>query len=402
MGISIKLKFRPSQLEGREGALFFQLIYNRVSYQHTTNHKILSSEWDARKSVIIIPPVSNLRHDAVMKIRKRVRWELAGLTRLANRILDEDESTTVDEVVEQWRDVMAQQPFFTFMKSVIDKLVSSKKDGTARKYRSAMNSFEHFIGSQDMMLFEVTSELIEEYQQWLIDNEACMNTVSFYMRILRAVFNRAVKQRLVAQTNPFSDVYTGVVETRKRAIDLGGIQRIKDVDLGGDKNLEFARDLFLFSFYCRGMAFVDIAHLKKDCIDDGYLCYYRQKTKQQILIILEPPIQEIIDKYATDNQHLLPIIKETDEPVYEQYMRMNKNVCRWLKTVGKKANIDCNLTIYVARHSWTSIAKQRNHQLGTISRALGHTSERTTQIYLASLDNSAVDEANRDILSGLK
>lgn len=402
MGISIKLKFRPSQLEGREGALFFQLIHNRMSYQHTTNHKILPSEWDARRSVIIIPPASNPRRDVVMKIRRRVRWELVGLTKLANRILEDNESTTVDEVLEQWRDVMAQQPFFTFMQSVIGKQTSSKKEGTARKYRSAMNSFEHFIESQDLMLFEITSELIEEYQQWLIDNEACMNTVSFYMRILRAVFNRAVKQRLVAQTNPFADVYTGVAETRKRAIDLDRIQRIKDVELGGDKNLELARDFFLLSFYCRGMAFVDMAYLKKDNIVDGLLTYNRQKTKQQILIKMEPPIQEIIDKYATDSQYLLPIIKETDEPVYEQYMRMNKNVCRWLKAVGKMANIDCNLTIYVARHSWTSIAKQRNHQLGTISRALGHTSERTTHIYLVSLDNSAVDEANRDILCGLK
>ena len=115
MGISIKLKFRPSQLEGREGALFFQLIHNRMSYQHTTNHKILPSEWDARRSVIIIPPASNPRRDVVMKIRRRVRWELVGLTKLANRILEDNESTTVDEVLEQWRDVMAQQPFFTFM-----------------------------------------------------------------------------------------------------------------------------------------------------------------------------------------------------------------------------------------------------------------------------------------------
>ena len=361
MGISIKLKFRSSELEGRECALFFQLIYNRVSYQHTTNHNILPSEWDARRSFIIIPPASNSRHDAVMKIRKRVRWELEGLTKLTNRILEDNESTSVDEILEQWQDIMGMQPFFTFMQSVIDKLIFSKKEGTARKYRSAMNSFENFIGCQDLMLFEVTSELIEEYQQWLIDNEACMNTVSFYMRILRAVFNRAVKLRLIAQTNPFADVYTGVARTRKRAIDLDGIKLIKDVDLGGNQNLEFARNLFLFSFYCRGMAFVDMAHLKKDCITDGYLCYNRHKTKQQILIKIEPPIQEVIDKYTIDSQYLLPIITETNEPIYKQYMRMNKNVCRWLKIVGVKANIGISLTLYVARHSWTSIAKQRNH-----------------------------------------
>ena len=402
MGISIKLKFRPSQLEERNGTLFFQLIHNRVSYQYTTNHKILPSEWEARRSSIIIPPASNSRHDAVMKIRKRVRWELAGLTKLANRILEDNESTTVDEVLEQWRDMMLQQPFFIFMRSVIDKLQASNKHCTADKYRSALRSFEHFIGGQDLMLYEVTYELIEEYQQWLIDNEIDMNTISFYMRILRAVFNRAVKQKLVCQTCPFADVYTGIAETKKRAIDLESIQRIKDVNLQGKANLELARDLFLFSFYCRGMAFVDMSYLTKDSIRNGFLTYNRHKTKQQLTVKWETPMQEIIDKYKSEGQYILPIIRDNVETEYEQYKRMNKNVCRWLKTVGKMANINCNLTIYVARHSWSSIAKQRNHPISTISRALGHTSEKTTQIYLDSLDNSAVDDANSDIMYGLK
>lgn len=402
MNISIKLKFRPSQIEGHEGALFFQIIFQRLSYQYTTNYKILPIEWDGRKSTIINPAKSYFRHDAIFKIRKRVRWELATLTRHANRLLDEDECTTVDEILESWKDIVRQQPFFTFMQSVVDKLQSINKHGTAEKYKSAMRSFEHFITCQDLMIFELNSELIEEYQRWLIENDVSMNTVSFYMRILRAVFNRAIRQKLISQSNPFANVYTGVAETRKRAVDLNNIQRIKSVDLHDNNNLEFARDLFLFAFYCRGMAFVDMAHLTKENISNGYLTYIRQKTNQEIVVRWEPQMQEIVDRYNTESKYLLPILKDDGTSEYKQYKRMNKNVCRWLKVVGERACISMNLTMYVARHSWTSIAKQRNHSLSTISKALGHTSEKTTQIYLASLDNSAIDDANSDILNELK
>ncbi|MCF0207027.1 MAG: site-specific integrase, partial [Bacteroidales bacterium] len=273
--------------------------------------------------------------------------------------------------------------------------------GTAQKYLASMRSFGRFAGSRDLMLFEVTAELIEEYQQWLVAKGVCMNTVSFYMRTLRAVFNRAVKRKLTPQTGPFSGVYTGVAMTRKRAVGLDSIQRIKDADLGGDKKLEFARDLFLFSFYCRGMAFVDMANLSADSVSGGYLSYCRQKTGQRIVVKWEPPMQAIVDRYSNGSRYLLPIIS-AGKPFYGQYMRMNKSVARWLKKVGEKALLGTPLTLYVARHSWTSIAKQRNHPLGIISRALGHTSERTTQIYLASLDNTAIDDANSDIISGLK
>ena len=150
------------------------------------------------------------------------------------------------------------------------------------------------------------------------------------------------------------------------------------------------------------MAFVDMAHLTADCIRDGYLIYKRQKTKQTLIIRWEPQMQGIVNKNSNNGKHLLPIIKDNGEGDYEQYLRMNKNVSRWIKAVGRAAGIGASLTMYVARHSWSSIAKQRNLSIGIISRALGHTSESTTQIYLASLDNSAVDNANSDIIGSLR
>ena len=402
IAMTIKLKFRPSLADGGEGRLYFHIFYQRTSFRFATAYCIHPSEWDAHRSTVKMPNRSSARYTALVKLRKRVRWEQSALTRLANELIEEDDGVTASEIAVQWREELAQQPFFSFMQATIDRLHAIGRDGTERKYRSAMQSFERFMGTRDLMMWEIKDELIEDYQQWLANRGACLNTISFYMRILRAVYNRAVRNGIVDDSKPFAHVYTGIAATRKRAISLDGIQRIKDADVGSDKRLQLAKDLFLFSFYCRGMAFVDMAHLTRDCVHDGYLTYKRRKTKQTIIIRWEPQMQAIANRYKSSDRRLLPIIRDNGEPEYKQYLRMSKNASRWLKKVGRAAGIATTLTFYVARHSWSSIAKQRNHPIGVISSALGHTSERTTQIYLAALDNTAIDDANRDIIGSLK
>ena len=138
-----------------------------------------------------------------------------------------------------------------------------------------------------------------------------MNTISFYMRNLRAIYNRAVERELTVQRYPFKHVYTGVDKTVKRAVPLKVIRRIRDLDLTLSPVLDYARDLFMFSFYTRGMAFVDMAYLKKKDLQNGVLVYRRQKTGQQLFIKWEKPMQEIVGKYDTSaTPYLLPIIRD--------------------------------------------------------------------------------------------
>ena len=119
------------------------------------------------------------------------------------------------------------------------------------------------------------------------------------MRCLRAVYNRAVEKELVVQRNPFKHVYTGIDKTVKRAVPLKIIRQIRELDLTLTPELDYAKDLFLFSFYTRGMSFVDMAYLKKKNLQNGVLSYRRQKTGQQLFIRWEKPMQEIVDKYDT-------------------------------------------------------------------------------------------------------
>ena len=174
------------------------------------------------------------------------------------------------------------------------------------------------------------------------------------------------------------------------------------MDLSYRSSLDFARDMFLFSFYTRGMSLVDMAYLRKKDLTNGILSYRRRKTGQQLFIKWEKPMQEIADKYDTKNSlYLLPIIKHSSIEERTQYIYAGHNINRNLKIIGRELGLSIPLTMYVARHAWASIAKSKNVPLSVISEGMGHDSEATTRIYLASLDNMAIDKANSLILKSL-
>ena len=246
------------------------------------------------------------------------------------------------------------------------------------------------------------SELMTAYETYLKSIDICPNSISFYMRNLRAIYNRAVDKELTVQRHPFKHVYTGIDKTIKRAVPLNVIRQIRDLDLSLYPVMDYARDIFMFSFYTRGMSFVDMAFLKKKDLQNGILSYRRHKTHQQLFIKWEKPMQELIDKYDTTvSPYLLPIIKCNGKDERRQYKNEAHRINNNLKKIGKRLGLGIPLTTYVARHGWASIAKSKNIPIATISEAMGHDSETTTRIYLASLDTSVVDKANSLILKSL-
>ena len=113
-------------------------------------------------------------------------------------------------------------------------------------------------------------------------------------------------------------------------------------------------------------------------------------------------MQRIVDKYDTGNsQYLLPIIKDNGADSRTQYVSTAHLVNERLKKIGERLGLEIPLTSYVARHSWASIARSSDIPVSIISEAMGHDSESTTRIYLASLDTSTVDKANSIVMSAV-
>lgn len=399
---TVKVKFRPSSVCKKEGTLFYQVTHNRVVKRISTCYKIFPSEWDNRFSSVITFTDNEVRARHLVTLRKCILEDQSRLKEIIRRFERSADTFTSDDVVKAYK-VPLVDGFLSFGRNLIVQLEQIGKERTAETYRATLNSFERFMGSRgDIFIEGVDSAFMVEYETFLKSTGVCPNSSSYYMRNLRAIYNRAVDKGLTVQRSPFKHVYTGIDKTMKRAVSMTVIRQIRDLELGFSSSMEYARDIFMFSFYTRGMSFIDIAFLKKKDIQNGILSYRRHKTNQQLFIKWEKPMQEIVNKYnAVDTPYLLPIIKDIGKNERRQYINAAHLINRKLKMIGELLNLNVTLTTYVARHAWASIARSKNISISVISEAMGHDSENTTKIYLASLDTSAVDNANNLIINSL-
>ncbi len=398
---TIKVKFRPSTVADREGTIYYRIIHERKVRQLLSDYRVFSYEWDENRSMVTATQKSD-RKSYILSIRERIRWDVERLTKISRKLEADGLAYTADDVIEEFNRYANEYSLFNFMEGIIIKLKQNGKVRTSETYTAALNSFKKFRKDEDIMLDCLTSQIMEAYEAWHQSRGVAPNTISFYTRILRAVYNRAVEEDVVENRNPFRHVYTGVDKTVKRALPLPVIKKIKALDLSLAPSLDYARDMFMMSFMLRGMSFIDMAYLRKTDLANGYVTYRRRKTGQQLTIEWTKEMQLILDKYpenATD--YLLPIIRNPGTNERCTYRNAGYNINHNLKKIAKKVGISIPLTLYVARHSWASAAKAKGIPISVISEGMGHDSEATTQIYLASLDASVVDKANSLILKSL-
>jgi len=395
-----KVKFKPSHNDRNEGRLYYQVIHKRAVRQICTQHKIFSYEWDAWTETLIMPRHDEERAGTLLTMEGKIMKEKSRLRKIILSFKDSGIEYTCDDIVASFNKQMRERSFFDFMGEIILNQEICGRSGIHQSYTSTLRSFMRYRANEDIMIDEISPNVIIRYESYLKRRGVSMNTVSFYMRILRAVYNRAVEEGLTAQRQPFKHVYTGIGKTIKRAIPLCVIRKIKRLDLSSAPSLDFARDMFLFSFYTRGMSFVDMAYLEKKNLRNGTLFYRRRKTGQILFIKWEKCMSDIVEKHngRTYGNYMLPIINMPFKNDRDKYKSRLAMINRRLKRIAAMVGLKENLTMYVARHSWASIARSRNIPISVICEGMGHSSETTTRIYLASLDSSDVDNANKMIL----
>ena len=397
---SINVKLRTSTADGKEGTIYYQIIHNRVIRQQKTDYHLFTHEWNEKRSTVII---EGNRSNYLQTVKERIEWDVRRWQSIIRQYENKRYKYHADDIIATFQKTLTDQTLFNFMQSVIARLQLIGKERTAETYHSTLKSFMKYREEKDILLEDIDSDVLQMYEAYLQKRHISKNTCSFYMRILRAVYNRAIEKELTENRYPFKHVYTGIEKTVKRAIPLKTVKQIKNLDLPIQSPLEFARDMFLFSFYTRGMSFIDMAFLKKTNLANGMLSYRRRKTGQQLFIRWEKCMQEIVDKHDrhNDSPYMLPIIIPDRKDERAQYKNMLYRTNKSLKKVARLAKLPIPLTMYVARHSWASAAKSKNIPISVISEGMGHDSETTTQIYLASLDTAVVDRANRIILKDL-
>lgn len=394
---TIKVKLRPSSVVGRAGTVYYQVTHRRATQQITTNIRLQPDEWDAIGEQVVVSVADK------SIIQNRIDSDIALLKRIVKDLDNSGVTYSVGDIIKRYKSPECHVSVLDFMKNQIRLMRNANRLGTALNYEETMKNFVEFLGGVNLPFSAMTEQLIADYNAFLVQRGMVRNSISFYMRIMRAVYNKAVRQKLVEQSHPFTEVYTGIDRTRKRAVSESVISQLYKLKLTEDTPLALARDIFIFSYCTRGMAFVDIAYLKKENIQNGVICYARRKTGQLLSVRIEPSIQRIIDRYSSAlSPYVFPILTSTDtKAAYEEYQVAINNHNRQLRRLSKMLPAGCKLTSYTSRHSWATAARNHNVPISVISAGMGHTSEQTTQIYLTMLENSVIDDANQGLIRSL-
>ena len=397
---TVKIKFRASSVAGKEGTLYYHIIHQRKLRWISTDYHVYPEEWNARKSSVIVSN-SNNRQAHLQLIQSQIDWEIKQMQCIIHDKEMDGVSYSVDDLANEIQQLPTSQSVFMFFRQQIAKKEQMQCVGTKNNYTNAVNRFIEFRNQKDLTFSQMTADMMEMYQAWLWNRDVGQNTVAFYLRTLRTLYNKAVEAGQAPSNDIFSHIQTANARTCKRAISVNDIRKIEKLNLSRGSSLDKARDLFLLSFYLRGMAFVDMAFLKKSDLKCGMISYNRRKTHQNLNIEWIKPMQTIVDKYAEqtkDSLYLLPILTGKESSPYTAYRKMEHNTNYNLKRIGEMIGLKIPLTTYVARHTWASIALHMNIPVATISEGMGHNSFKTTQIYLQSLDMATINEANKKII----
>ena len=281
---------------------------------------------------------------------------------------------------------------------------------THRNYIAAVHSLQRFAQDMHCVHRNMDAETIRQYEQWLHEHGICRNTSSCYLRSLRSLYNQ---QHTDNTDSIFAKVFTGNARTEKRALPANFIRQLRQNAPSLLSPLRLWYDVFMFSLMAYGMPFVDVAHLRRDDIYDGMIHYRRHKTGQLITVPLTEEMAEIIAYYTshdaseTKRQHLhdpslvFPILPNA-ACSYDAYSHQLSLYNKALKLLTQRCGLSRHITSYVARHTWASLASESGVNLQQISQAMGHTSIRTTQIYLSQLPSSSMQAVSNAVSRLLK
>ena len=387
---TIHFIYRPSSRPNYQGSISMRVTRLRQSRTIALSLNISDHEWDRKQKTTT--------NSAVKKKMKEAEKEIERIT----THLAQNGNYTIHDIMMHYKNQAHGDRLLDFVMEISKSYSYQDQGRTARAYRTAATRLCRFCKNKNLLMSQITSSLIISFEKYLLDQGLAHNTISFYMRNLRSIYNKAVQMQLISSSpdSPFKNVYTGVEKTRKRALNTSEINQLYNLDVENDQALFVTLQLFFFGFHAKGMSFVDMAYLKKKDLKYSTIRYRRKKTGRIIELKVTKQLRKIIDTLAPmakGTPYLLPIItnmKKNERKQYESGLRMQN---KRLKILAKMSELNDTLSTHVCRHSWASLARQIHTPLALISESLGHSDEKTTQIYLASFDRSVLDKVSEKV-----
>lgn len=353
--------------------LVFQIIHKRRKKLIYSPYHLDEQDFDREEL-----RVTNISHSLLPGEADEVNRYIGRTLRELHRVVDwlrtNRPAFSAEDIVTRYKATGNKRYVSLYMKGLIDLLRATGHQGTAANYKSTLSVFHRFTDGREVLLDDLDTRTADDFTAFLKTQGMADNSVMFYIRIMRAVFNKALAARLVTdRPNPFKGIAVRQNGAEKEVLTKQEVRTIAELDLSDFPKLDLSRDLFLFSFYTRGMAFVDIAFLQYENISEGVITYVRNKTGQVTQVKITPRLNALIEKYRSSRSpFVLPVLRDA-ENLYHRYRYGLRLHNASLKEIGKLARTNVVLTSYVARYSWAAIAGQEGIPEPVIRAGLGET-----------------------------
>lgn len=399
--VTLSLDTRRPKTDGTF-PIVLRVTHHQKVAQISTGFSVKESDWND-EARCIKPSFKGTQ--SVTRLNNQLQKKKSNALDLIAKL---DEHRTLDTFsVTQLKQQIEKKPerasFFAFAQTLIDEMKEAKRIGNAKYYKEVISTVRKFNGGRDMTFLEVNLDFLKRLEIEHLKKGKSYNGLAAKLRAIRAIYNKAIKAKLVdKELYPFAEYTITTVKTRKRAISPVAIRKIEEKTFEPGHPLYNARNYFLASIYMRGMSFTDLAHLKLSSIIDGRIKYERQKTGMQYDIKITQPMQAILNYYTAGKNkedYIFPIIRS--EIVEEQYKQVDwarRRFNKKLRILATECGIQENLTSYVSRHSFATIAKNLGMATASISDMLGHTNVKTTEIYLDSLQSDLLDDLHEQVM----
>ena len=399
--INLVLDTRRSKSDGTF-SIIFRIIQFKTVYTISSGISISKIHWDDKKRQVS-QDYANASRINLQLTKKYVAIQSA--------ILQLEDDFTIEglkELLDKNHKPISQTTFKAFADELIAQMYSVKRTGNAIVYQTAVNRFLLFCNKPNIKFSEINYSLLDRFSHDLKLQGLKQNSISNYFRSLRAIYNKAIKAKIIDRSlYPFFDIKIKTEKTVKRAILVADIARLNQVVKDNQTPTYKAFKYFLLSFYLIGISFTDMAYLSRKNIFDGRVVYRRRKTHKEYSIKLFPQAEAILDLfYQEKSKYLIPILPDY---VVEDSLVAKKLIHQWIKTtnkyikrLGQELGIASPLTTYVARHQFATTAKRLGYSNELIAEALGHEyGNKITNIYLDSFDQEVVDDMHKRVIANI-
>lgn len=390
--------YKSKVLKNNESPLMLRICKDGKRKYESIGISILPSLWDFKQN----KPTRKCPNKEY--IERLIAEKVKVYTDKVIEFKSQEKEFTATSLMEKVNKPVKRKTVQEVFNQYIQELESANRLRYADMYKCTMHSLIKFNKHLDIPFSDMDTIWLKRYEVWLQSQGLAINTLGTRFRHLRVIYNFAIEEKIVkSEYYPFNSFKVSKLSqtTAKRSIQKDEILSV--LNYQGQTPLEcLAIDLFTFSYLAAGINFGDIARLTKDNILENRLIYIRKKTQKQIKVSLQEQAIKLIQKYLMpDNPYLFPILSSFHKTEQQKVNRIHKiiaKVNKSLKEIGERLNIPIDLTTYVARHSFATVLKRSGVNTSLICEALGHSSERVTQIYLDNFGNDQMEDAMKNLL----